>query len=128
MSDRYVKHQGARDPIVEPHDVSIRWLGEGKAAVWTERTPDDEPERKKFVPKKNLPCHGEEKQRLGFVTRDGEVVALEKGCAKCRAATKQAAEEFSFQSSNIDRIATTFLRKAGARVTRKGHMTVKDNE
>lgn len=130
MADRYVKHQGARDPIVEPHDLSPRWLGENKAAVWTPLTPDDVEEKRRFVPKKNLPCHGEEKQRLGFITRDGEVVALEKGCAVCRARTKEAAEQFAFQSGNIDRLATEWLRKHGKeRVTRKGHMTIKgENE
>lgn len=128
MADRYVPHADRRDPKVEPHDLSPRWLGENKAAVWTPVTVD-EPEKRRFVPKKNLPCHGEPNQRLGFITRDGEVVALEKGCAVCRARTKEAAEQFAFNSNNIDRIATAFLRKAGARVTRKGHMTiVGDNE
>lgn len=126
MPDRYVKHEGARDPVTEPHDVSIRWLGEDRATKTTAPTPDEE-EKRRFVPKKNLPCHGEAGQRLGFVKRDGTVVALEKGCTVCRARTKDAAEQFAFQSGNIDKIATEWLRKHGKeRVTRKGHMTVKD--
>lgn len=73
----------ARDVVTEPHDRSPRWLGEGKAAVWKEVTPDEL--ERCFVPKRLLPCHGEERQRLGFVRRsDGVAVAFEKLCPKCR--------------------------------------------
>ena len=113
-----------RDKKKEPHWIGVGWLGEGQAAEWEPLTEDTE--IRKFVPKRNLPCHGEERQRLGFVTRDGEVVALEAGCAKCRAAMKQGAEEFAFKSDSIDRAATEWLRKRKVKIDRRGFMKVRE--
>lgn len=111
----------ARDPVTEPHDRSPRWLGEGKAAVWREVTPDDEG-GKHFVPKKMLPCHGEAEQRLGYIRKsDGVEVAYERLCRGCREEEARRALEASFDAkANHEQRVREFFRRRGVPLVKTG--------
>lgn len=110
----------ARDVVTEPHDRSPRWLGGSKCAVWTEVTPDEL--ERCFVPKRLLPCHGEERMRLGFVRKsDGVAVAFEKLCPRCRADEARLALEASWDAvHNHEERVRAFMAKKRVPLVKTG--------
>ncbi len=95
-------------------------------SVGTEVTPDEEERR--FVPKRNLPCHGEPLMRLGFVRKsDGVEVAFELLCPRCRKEESERALRAGFDAmNNHESRVRAFLKAKRVRTDRRGNVVVRN--
>lgn len=110
-------HPGPRDRVKEPHDVTPRWLGEGKAAVWTEPTPDEEEEAPKAIWRPCIHCHA---TGAGF-----RLVNIRFGvsqlCKECKREKRESAEAAEFDAGhNHEARVIAFLKLRRVRVQTRG--------